>query len=79
MRHGKRAPDLSDILPSVRARGVLVPLLARPNGSPESFEIVAGRRAISPQNRSPTSEVKPIPCPAPSWRLARTPMPSKPR
>ncbi|CCV02906.1 conserved hypothetical protein [Mesorhizobium metallidurans STM 2683] len=44
MRHGKRAPDLSDILPSVRARGVLVPLLVRPNGSPESFEIVAGRR-----------------------------------
>lgn len=44
MRHGKRAPDISDILPSVRARGVLVPLLVRPNGSPESFEIVAGRR-----------------------------------
>ncbi|WP_192365750.1 ParB/RepB/Spo0J family partition protein [Mesorhizobium mediterraneum] len=44
MRHGKRPPDISDILPSVRARGVLVPLLVRPNGSPESFEIVAGRR-----------------------------------
>ncbi|WP_245460079.1 ParB/RepB/Spo0J family partition protein [Mesorhizobium sp. M1B.F.Ca.ET.045.04.1.1] len=44
MRHGKRAPDISDILPSVRARGVLVPLLVRPNGSPETFEIVAGRR-----------------------------------
>ncbi|PBB58860.1 MULTISPECIES: ParB/RepB/Spo0J family partition protein [Mesorhizobium] len=44
MRHGKRAPDISDILPSVRARGVLVPLLVRPNGTPESFEIVAGRR-----------------------------------
>ncbi|WP_292342666.1 ParB/RepB/Spo0J family partition protein [Mesorhizobium sp.] len=44
MRHGKRAPDISDILPSVRARGVLVPLLVRPNGTPEIFEIVAGRR-----------------------------------
>ncbi|WP_245307049.1 ParB/RepB/Spo0J family partition protein [Mesorhizobium sp. SEMIA 3007] len=44
MRHSKRAPDVSDILPSVRARGVLVPLLVRPNGTPESFEIVAGRR-----------------------------------
>ncbi len=44
MRHSKRAPDISDILPSVRARGVLVPLLVRPNGTPESFEIVAGRR-----------------------------------
>lgn len=44
MRHSKRVPDVSDILPSVRARGVLVPLLVRPNGSPETFEIVAGRR-----------------------------------
>ncbi|CCV05910.1 hypothetical protein MESS2_1710017 [Mesorhizobium metallidurans STM 2683] len=33
-----------DILPSVRARGVLVPLLVRPNIEPDSFEIVAGRR-----------------------------------
>lgn len=44
MRHSKRPPDVSDILPSVRARGVLVPLLVRANGSPETFEIVAGRR-----------------------------------
>ena len=44
MRHGKRPPDISDILPSVRARGVLVPLLVRPNGTPDTFEIVAGRR-----------------------------------
>jgi ParB family chromosome partitioning protein len=44
MRHSKRPPDVSDILPSVRARGVLVPLLVRPNGSPDDFEIVAGRR-----------------------------------
>jgi ParB family chromosome partitioning protein len=44
MRHGKKAPGISDILPSVRARGVLVPLLVRPNGAPNCFEIVAGRR-----------------------------------
>lgn len=44
MRHAKAAPDVSDILPSVKARGVLVPLLVRPNGDGESFEIVAGRR-----------------------------------
>lgn len=44
MRHGKKDPDISDILPSVRTRGVLVPLLVRPNGSPQTFEIVAGRR-----------------------------------
>jgi ParB family transcriptional regulator, chromosome partitioning protein len=40
----KRAPDIANILPSVRERGVLVPLLVRPNGDPDSFEIVAGRR-----------------------------------
>jgi ParB family transcriptional regulator, chromosome partitioning protein len=44
MRGGKKAPDISDILPSVRARGVLVPVLVRPNGSADTFEIVAGRR-----------------------------------
>lgn len=44
MRNTKKPPDISDILPSVRARGVLVPLLVRPNGSAETFEIVAGRR-----------------------------------
>ena len=44
MRHAKVAPDVSDILPSIRTRGVLVPLLVRPNGDGESFEIVAGRR-----------------------------------
>ena len=44
MRNGKKPPDISDILPSVRVRGVLVPLLVRPNGSADTFEIVAGRR-----------------------------------
>lgn len=44
MRHSKAAPDVSDILPSIRTRGVLVPLLVRPNGDGEGFEIVAGRR-----------------------------------
>ena len=44
MRNAKKPPDISDILPSVRVRGVLVPLLVRPNGSADSFEIVAGRR-----------------------------------
>jgi len=44
MRGGRRTPDLTNILPSVRARGVLVPLIVRANGSPDTFEIVAGRR-----------------------------------
>lgn len=44
MRASRKAPDVSDILPSVRARGILVPLLVRPNGEPNHFEVVAGRR-----------------------------------
>ncbi len=44
MRHGKKAPDVSDILPSIKSRGVLVPLLVRKNGAEDTFEIVAGRR-----------------------------------
>src|SRR5271165_3324424 len=64
MRHGKKAPDVSDILPSIRARGVLVPLLVRPNGSPDTFEIVAGRRryfaakAVADEQ----GEIAPLPC-----------------
>jgi ParB family transcriptional regulator, chromosome partitioning protein len=42
VRHSRKAPDISDILPSVRERGVLQPLLVRPNG--KGFEIIAGRR-----------------------------------
>ncbi|MBS86343.1 MAG: chromosome partitioning protein ParB [Sphingobium sp.] len=41
---GKGKADLSNILPSVRARGVLVPLIVRANGSPDTYEIVAGKR-----------------------------------
>ena len=44
MRTGKKPPDIANILPSVRARGVLQTLLVRPNCSPGSFEIVAGKR-----------------------------------
>lgn len=64
MRHGKRAPDISDILPSVRARGVLVPLLVRPNGKPESFEIVAGRRRYfaAKSLADERGEGDPLPC-----------------
>src|SRR3546814_15780984 len=36
MRYGRKAPDVSDILPSIRARGVLVPLLVRPGPVPSA-------------------------------------------
>ncbi|WP_448664611.1 ParB/RepB/Spo0J family partition protein [Sphingomonas sp. CJ20] len=40
----KGKPDISNILPSVRARGVLVPLIVRPAEGEGRFEIVAGKR-----------------------------------
>jgi ParB family transcriptional regulator, chromosome partitioning protein len=40
----KGKPHLSHILPSIRARGVLVPLIVRPTLDTERFEIVAGKR-----------------------------------
>ena len=50
MRGKGKAPDVSDLLPSVRARGVLVPLLVRPNCAEGHFEIVAGRRRFTAVN-----------------------------
>jgi ParB family chromosome partitioning protein len=41
---GRGKADIANILPSVRARGILVPLIVRANGSPDTFEIVAGKR-----------------------------------
>jgi ParB family transcriptional regulator, chromosome partitioning protein len=75
---GKGKPDIANILPSVRARGILVPLIVRPGqsgaaatgrsedkGSPETFEIVAGKRryqaalAVAEENGI---EAEPLPC-----------------
>jgi len=42
MRHGRNAPDVADLLPTVRKRGVLQPLLVR--ACDDRFGIVAGRR-----------------------------------
>ncbi|MEE4450527.1 ParB/RepB/Spo0J family partition protein [Novosphingobium resinovorum] len=47
MRHAEKNTDVSDILPSIRERGVIVPLVVRPGeleGRPGMFGIVAGRR-----------------------------------
>jgi ParB family transcriptional regulator, chromosome partitioning protein len=51
MRRGRKTPDISDILPSIRARGVLSPLFvrraacpARKGGNPDHYEILAGKR-----------------------------------
>jgi len=44
MRHTRKAPDVSDMLPSVRSRGILQPLLVRPGDQPGAFGVVAGGR-----------------------------------
>lgn len=44
MRYCKKAPDVSDILPTVRSRGVIQPVIVRPNCAPDGYEIVAGSR-----------------------------------
>ncbi|MEQ8694824.1 MAG: ParB N-terminal domain-containing protein [Gammaproteobacteria bacterium] len=64
MRHAKAAPDVSDIVPSVKARGVLVPLLVRPYGDGESFEVVAGRRRYFAAKAvaDDGGAVEPLPC-----------------
>jgi len=47
MRYAKKAPDVADILPTVRKRGVLVPLIVRPHGADGDHEIVAGARRFT--------------------------------
>jgi ParB family chromosome partitioning protein len=42
MRYGRKNPDVSDILPSVREKGILLPLIVRPED--EGFGVVAGGR-----------------------------------
>jgi ParB family chromosome partitioning protein len=73
---------VADILPTMRRHGVIVPVLVRQNGSPETFEIVAGARfhaacLLADERRAAGQDVDP--CPAPSLKAARMPMPSRPR
>lgn len=44
MRQGKKPPDVSDILPSVIKRGVIIPVIVRPSCQDGHFEICAGKR-----------------------------------
>src|SRR3546814_12787596 len=66
MRYAKKAPDVSDILPTVRARGVLVPLIVRPNCSPDAYEIVACARRFTAAkivaDERGTGPGDPLPC-----------------
>lgn len=64
MRYGKKAPDVSDILPTVRKRGVIQTLLVRPNCQDGHFEIVAGSRRFHAAKivAAETGEAEPLPC-----------------
>ncbi|MBZ9648150.1 ParB/RepB/Spo0J family partition protein [Sphingobium sp. 3R8] len=71
MRFAKTAPDVSDILPTVRRRGVIQPIIVRPNCAPDAYEIVAGSRRfhaaliVAEEKRAmgdADSEVAAIPC-----------------
>ncbi|MEJ5979123.1 ParB/RepB/Spo0J family partition protein [Novosphingobium sp. PS1R-30] len=75
MRYTKKAPDVSDILPTVRKRGVIVPVLVRPNCAPDAYEIVAGarrfhaaliaaeeRRKVANDDAGEGFEVEQLPC-----------------
>lgn len=60
----KGKADLSQILPSVRARGVLVPLIVRPAPDEDRFEIVAGKRRYyaALEVAAGSGEDEPLPC-----------------
>ena len=64
MRYGRKAPDVSDILPTVRKRGVIQTLLVRPNCMEGHFEIVAGARRFHAARlvAQETGEAEPLPC-----------------
>jgi ParB family chromosome partitioning protein len=73
MRFGKRPPDVSDLLSSVRSRGVIQPVLVRPNCAPDClepdrYEIVAGARRftaaarVADERRATGGEIEPLPC-----------------
>lgn len=44
MRHGRRKPKVDDLVPSIRQRGILQPLLVKPSSNADHYEIYAGRR-----------------------------------
>ena len=69
MRYAKKAPDVSDILPTIRRRGVIQTLLVRPCAAPhgadgEHYEIVAGARRFHAAAlvAAETGEAEPLPC-----------------
>lgn len=70
-RFAKKAPDVSDILPSVREKGVVMPIVVRPEpdeAGQDGFGVVAGLRRytaamiVAQEVRAAGGEPEPIPC-----------------
>src|SRR3546814_18529475 len=67
IRYAKKAPDVSVILPTVRKRGIIVPVLVRPNCAHDAYELVAGARRfnaasiVADERRSEGQEVDTVP------------------
>lgn len=64
MRAKGRDPDVSDILPSIRKRGVLISLLVRPGAEEGHYRISAGRRRFTAANLvvREGGPARPLPC-----------------
>lgn len=67
MHYGRKAPDVSDIQPSIRKRGVLIPLVVRPAANDhkdDHFGIVGGRRRWTANGniRAEGIDHGPLPC-----------------
>lgn len=64
MRHSRKAPDVSDILPTIRKRGVIQTLLVRPAETEGDYEIVAGARRFHAAQlvAAETGDAEALPC-----------------
>lgn len=64
MRSGKKAPDVSDILPTVRQRGIIQPLLVKPANDEGLSGVVAGARRWTADGivRAEGIDHGPLPC-----------------
>jgi len=62
VRHGVKKADFKDLMPSIKQRGILQPLLVRPNG--KGYEIVAGRRRFLAASalESEGTPIEALPC-----------------
>jgi ParB family chromosome partitioning protein len=80
MRYSLKSPDVSDILPTVKARGIIVPLIVRPGDDEDSPACSAlwrgpalSCRAAGECRASAGGQRPSRSCPVPSWNRATMP------